>query len=264
MPNPPDEKTAAMVREAASLMGKLFISRRDRKAVYRPDHKGKWHWTAVESKYTMDDFVQHLTGEQCLGTYLLGDDSTVKFMAFDIDLNKKASYWPMTDEDVVSLDKAEGDLEAALHITSDPAHRWARIVVSDAVHLIHNAIADWHLKTLTMVTGGGAHVMVLFDEPVPAVEARTAGISIVTDMESAKRLNDNFYSFGGIGDEATIEIFPKQDALDGKKFGNLIRLPFGWHHEAALRTYAVDPATLGQWKWDKIPSLPTLRALAGG
>ena len=87
-----DERTREMVRETTTLFGKLLINRPDRKAVYRADHTGKWHWTAVDEKFKMGDFTKHLTGQECLGTYLLAPDSTVKFFAYDLDLSKSSKY----------------------------------------------------------------------------------------------------------------------------------------------------------------------------
>jgi len=262
-----------MVREGASLLGQLFISRRDAKAIYRPDHKNVWHWTSVPEKYTMGDFAEHLTGQHCLGTYLLAPDSTVSFLAFDLDLAKHSKYWKCYDIEQIlaleeqqygfDLDVAEGDLESSLHVPTAEPHRWARIVLLETVRLIERAVKkQWGMNSLTVITGGGAHVLVPFAEPQLAADARNAGIGLLKEIGARKR-NDMFFDFGGLN-ELTIEVFPKQDTLDGKSLGNLIRLPFGWHHEAGIRTYSIDPeaATTPLWDFKKVSSLGALRVLA--
>ena len=274
MGEPLNPATQTMVREAATLFGKLFINRRDRKAIYRPDHKGKWHWTAVDAPFTMGDFVQHLTGEHCLGTYLLDTDDTVKFLAFDIDLAKAGKYWRVYDTGQLidlenqgyafDMDLKEGLLEDAFHIPADDAYRWTRIVVLEAVRSIVKAVrAEIGLESLTVITGGGAHVLVPFTDPVAAADAKMVGADIVSDLPTAASLNKMFWSYGPLG-ELTIEVFPKQDTLVGKDYGNLIRLPYGWHHEAAVRTFSINPesVTTPLWDWHKISSLTALRGLA--
>jgi hypothetical protein len=267
-----DPRTQEMVREAAALMGKLFINRRDRKAIYRPDRSGKWHWTAVEASFVMGDFVQHLTGEHCLGTYLLNTDNTVKFLAFDIDLQKQGKYWRCYDIDQIlaleergygfDLDLKEGLLEDAFHIPADDAYRWTRIIVLEAIRTIVKAVRKLDLTPLTVITGGGAHVLVPFAESVAAADARLVGTHIVNELPTAAQINKMFWSYGPLG-ELTIEVFPKQDTLVGKDYGNLIRLPYGWHHEAAIRTFSIDPESLTTplWEWNKISSLSALRML---
>ena len=40
-PDVPDRTNRGMIREAATAIGELFVHRRDRKAVYRPDRKNR-------------------------------------------------------------------------------------------------------------------------------------------------------------------------------------------------------------------------------
>ena len=115
-PEVPDERTQAMVREAASLMGELFIHRRDRKAVYRPDvRNGNWHWTAIEGPFTIGDFFRHLMKQHCLGSYFLDTDNTVKLLAYDLDLSKSAKYFLIHDID--KIDRVGG---TAVRVRSRP------------------------------------------------------------------------------------------------------------------------------------------------
>jgi len=266
-------QTQDMVREAASLMGKLFVNRRDVKAVYRPDHSGKWHWTAHPFPYTMPDFSEHLLGKHCLGTYLLNPDNTVKFMVFDIDIAKTGKYWRCYDIDQIvdledrgygfDMDLREGPLEAALHDPTADAHRWVRIILLDCIRRLCQLVrTEIDQIPVTVITGGGAHVIVPLPAPIAAEMTRAVGQEIVRRLPTATRINKMFWSYGGLG-ELTIEVFPKQDTLEGKDYGNLIRLPYGWHHEAGIRTYSIDPESVicPNWEWSKISSLATLRSL---
>ena len=264
-----DQRTQDTVREAAGLIGRLFIIRRDVKAVYRADHAGRWHWTAVREKYTMGDFANHLTGKECLGAYLLSPASMCKFLAFDIDVAKIGKFWPIHDtgnpaEFEVRLDLEEGPLEAILHDVTSDARPWVRIILMEAIRDIADQVrAQLGLTDiLTIITGGGAHVLVPLPGLNPALDVRSAGIEVVAHIAAATRRTDVFFDYGSLG-ELSIEIFPKQDRLDESGLGNLIRLPFGWHHEAGIRTFAIDPADEPHpiWNFRKIGSLDALRRL---
>lgn len=270
----PDERTRGMIREAATAMGELFIHRRDRKAVYRPDRSGNWHWTAIEGPFTIGDFFRHLMKEHCLGTYLLDVDDSVKFLAFDLDLSKSAQYFLVHDiEQINELEEQQynfdldlqdpGDLEYALHNEFHPAHRWARIVLLECVRKVSRVVArELDLISLSVITGGGAHVLVPLPDPVPAEIARDAAWGVMNDL-TVQQVSDNFYDYGAHR-EVSIEIFPKQNSLKGASgFGNLIRLPFGWHHEAGIRTYSIDPEVVASptWTFNRTSSLGALQDL---
>ena len=266
-----DERTQTMVREAAALMGKLFINRSDVKAIYRADRAGRWHWTAVREKYRMADFIRHLTsGEACLGTYLLTSASRCKFLAFDLDLAKSGKFWPIITGDSmadmwVDLEVREGNLESSLHLDWNHAHAWARLILLEGIRDIRQQIRQQLQveNTLTVITGGGAHVFLPLPELMDAALVRDIGHAILGEIPAARQRSTAFFDYGAMN-EVSIEIFPKQDSLDGKDLGNLIRLPFGWHHEAGIRTYAIDPdqEPLPVWRWRKINSMDALRGLA--
>jgi hypothetical protein len=86
------------------------------------------------------------------------------------------------------------------------------------------------------------------------------------------RSSENFYSNGSpseqddkrrpIGESMTIEVFPKQDTLPNPdSYGNLIRLPFGWHAEAKMRTYVLDREPMENLPPWTLPKLPSVQAL---
>jgi hypothetical protein len=286
------EKQIAAAKETAKLLGQLMIHRRDAKAIYGPDARSPedpalWHWTAIKEKFTLDDFQNHLFGDACLGTYLLHpDDSTVKFIAFDLDMKDAGSYLVIRNvEEVmelesqgyyeneadheIDLDLKIGNLEAALHLPFHEAHRWARIILLTAIRgIVKTGTSRLGIKPMTVITGGGAHVIFPLPEPTPATDARAMGLDVMEYVHGASRKGngDIFWNYGNYQNvPLEIEVFPKQDSLDGKKFGNLIRLPFGWHHEAQMRTFAMDPLALitPLWDWQKLSGLTVLRQMAG-
>ena len=119
------------------------------------------------------------------------------------------------------------------------------------------------MHALTVITGGGAHVLVPLPEPVRADWTRDAGLGALDTINDIKVLNRTFAAYGAY-DEISIEIFPKQDSLsDSSGFGNLIRLPFGWHHEAEIRTYSIDPEQVAcpTWTFNRVSSLKALQTL---
>jgi superfamily II DNA or RNA helicase len=66
-------------------------------------------------------------------------------------------------------------------------------------------------------SGNGGHVWIFFDKPYPAIRSRKLFISILEES-GAFSIFDKSSSFD--------RLFPNQDFLSGKGFGNLIALPF--------------------------------------
>jgi len=264
---PPNERHEAMLREAAKLMGALFIGRREAKAIFL-----NGQWIAKREKFTLSDFRNHLFGDKCLGAYLLNADSMVRCIAFDVDLKPDSDYFIIHDlpagdtsgaDGELDLDiRHHGDLEAALHDPSNEAHRWACSLVHSTVRFIAKEVGDvLGLASTTIITGGGAHVFVPFGELIPAAEARAMAHSVMDGITIFKRTSESFYSNGTGMD---IEVFPKQDMLtDPESLGNLIRLPFG-KHERGMRTYALHPQlpSLPSWDLPKFNSMDALRLQA--
>lgn len=66
-------------------------------------------------------------------------------------------------------------------------------------------------------SGKGAHVWVFFEKPLPAIETRKVFIALLKECGIISEF-DKYSSFD--------RLFPNQDYLSGKGFGNLIALPF--------------------------------------
>lgn len=238
------------VNTLANQFAKLFISRPDVKAFQRPD--GSWY--PVRTKITREDLVRHLQGESSMGHYLCGLDNTVKFFAFDIDLEEakpdKNIYYPMPIKLFDNPDEASdwGDN----FVKGDPRGAWAN---PDKAHytesfLIFQMRTMAHIlattaeqmlgyKTLVSYSGHkGIHVYVLCGKTEAGTARELAKMVLEqTDRFELLRGTNFFKHRAKFGDpvqdmpQLSVEIFPKQDTVDDKteKLGNLMRLPLGWN-----------------------------------
>lgn len=95
-------------------------------------------------------------------------------------------------------------------------------------------------------SGNGGHVWIFFEKPYPAIRSRKIFISIL-ESSGAFSLFDKSSSFD--------RIFPNQDFLSGKGFGNLIALPLYKPTFEKGNSCFVDPVTLepetDQWNFMK-------------
>lgn len=290
------------MKRVVALMGKLLIARKDVKAIetpkgWMPDRQRAPRGTAARDMpclpMTMTDFEAHFTSkDRCMGTYLLDSENRVKFFAIDIDL-KTEGAWMINLPDMDSLDKAAntwrydedkivglfdlestyvGNLEEALHNSNHVGYRWARCVVRDVCEQIYKAVIDQlGLHPLVVVTGGGAHVLVPLGQPTPAIEAR-AMANVVMESTNYELFKGDCFWRPLLGDGkpneqygVEIEVFPKQNELGNTAgFGNLIRLPLGYHQQAKMRTYFLDMNKMDVPWWDlpRADALSTLEAAA--
>lgn len=95
-------------------------------------------------------------------------------------------------------------------------------------------------------SGNGGHVWIFIDQPYPAIRSRKIFISILEES-GAFSLFDKSSSFD--------RLFPNQDSLSGKGFGNLIALPLFKPTFERGNSCFVDPETFqptkDQWKFLK-------------
>ncbi len=93
-------------------------------------------------------------------------------------------------------------------------------------------------------SGRGFHAWFFFRNAVPAAKARCAVHAL---LEEAEALKDEFSAFD--------RLFPAQDSLSAKKFGNLIALPFQGQASRKGHTLFLDPVSgfrhpcPDQWKY---------------
>lgn len=257
-----------MTTELATLIAKRFIARRDVKAQQRPSGA----YTPVLERGTneripwqMGDIFDHLDGKKTFGHYLVDQDDNCKLFAFDIDLNQT-----VTDaEGNVTWEGSyphpehygeRGDFQGVIHKfnpreawldRAHPARAWMKYQFHHVAHLLCATIErELAIPSAVAYSGAkGIHVYG-FTGLVPAVDARE-GAQIVLDALADKGYGvklakgRNFYKFENEHPidgfpNLSVETFPKQDSIEGKDLGNLMRLPLGVNLKSPDPTFFVD------------------------
>lgn len=208
----------------------------------------------VRDGWKRADIEAHLAREKTYGHYLLSQEDKCKLFAFDIDLDKP-DLWTKLDPAIkavypypyeVGVDSAqlytevrEFDPRAAWLDRAHPARTWMKYQLKTVAHALMSAIQrELELPTACAYTGAkGLHVYGLTGL-MSAKDVRE-GAQIVIDSMKETHLGpltavkgDCFFRFDNQDPvdgqpNLTIEMFPKQDNLDGKDLGNLMRLPLG-------------------------------------
>lgn len=234
-----------MEQEQAKTLAKLFaskfIARPDIMAVqtaqgeYRPtrDHETK----RILEGFSMQALVDHITGRRTLGHYMVGPEDRVKLFALDIDLESTGRLprtkfgdqylgWEDCDPRSDWMNRKPGPgREVTKYQFRMIAHKLARVVEDELG--IQVAVAYSGSK--------GVHVYG-FTGPTTADRARKGAQIVLEACNLQLFRGNNFYRFSpdtadkdelhGMGN-FSVEVYPKQDSLDGKDLGNLMRLPLG-------------------------------------
>lgn len=192
-------------REAAlARYMELFQGREDCFARQWVDRqKGSQGYVPVRRPMEVSDVLDHVQGRKTYGIYLLQQDSRVRLGVLDVDLQ-------------VTLRSAE-----AVAKKRDLVRREQRFLLT---RLLETAKA-WHLPCLVEFSGGkGFHFWFFLEEPLPAGLVR----SVLQRL--AARIQPDLSCFH-------LEVFPKQDRLEGKGLGNLVKLPLGIHRLTGRPSY---------------------------
>lgn len=251
--------------QLAKLFAKKFIARPDVMAVQHADGTYQPARNAAKESigFDMPAMLRHLRGESTYGHYLLSTENKVKLLAFDVDFEKEGFWIPsLTAEEIEAIIAKHGDDEAAANAEFDELDK--RVTAS-------NPRADWRRRShpgrefykrqlrlmAEMLTGAihkeleipcaaaysghkGIHVYGFLPEPLDAGDVRQLGISLLESFGDTftPTRGDNFFKDqrGIVGGDSlanfAIEVFPKQDAVEEGKFGNLMRLPLGVNQKA--------------------------------
>ena len=250
-----------MSDEIAKLLGLRFMERRDVKAWQQEHHGG---YFPDYQRLVLDDLRTHISGEvrygpvldqegnprvdkngralraqrTTLGHYLVSKENTCRVFAFDIDLCKTA-----TVDDGVEIEPRKEFL--------NPDSQWRPMLVADLTHMAHGLARRVH-RTLEMPVAvaysgsKGVHVYGFLDGGTPSEEARLYATGILDEFGCFTQRGKNFYKHEESYTTLEIEVFPKQENLDGKELGNLLRLPLGvnlksGHKGRFIRTQSNDP-----------------------
>jgi len=182
--------------EQLRLFMRIFRGREDAFARQWVDRKEeKQGYVPVRRALQPSDIKEHLDGHRTYGLYLLDHDSRVYTGVLDIDL--------------------VGRLRSA-----DLARKHRASIRREALYLhkrIVSLAGEAGLCCLAEISGGkGYHFWFPVRGPVPAAAMRSALLRLIGTLA------DDVKCF-------SLEIFPKQDRLTGKGFGNLVKLPLGIH-----------------------------------
>jgi hypothetical protein len=228
-------------RELENLLAKKFIARPDVKAIQHLD--GSWSPHTDTGKrdgnripWRREDLSAHVRGQCTFGHYLVSRESECKLFAFDIDL-EKTGILPTTDVFTATDENfqlyAENDLRGCWANRAHPARWYMKLQFKELAHkLMAKITEELDLPCTAAYSGGkGVHVYGFLPRLLPSSEARE-GAKIVLDSVGKISLvkGDHFFKHEDYPN-LSIEVYPKQDSLEGKDLGNLMRLPLGVNYK---------------------------------
>ena len=184
----------------------LFFSRTDVFARQWADkQQGTSGYVPVRRSITPQDLEDHFKGTKTYGFYLMNTDATVRCAVIDADL-------------VPDLRQGMGKSSAKVRndIRKDRAYMVSRMT---------DATRDMGLLPVIEFSGGkGYHFWFFMERPIQAARIRQTLTTICDE------LTPDLSCF-------SLEVFPKQDHLSGKGFGNLVKLPLGIHRQTGKRSF---------------------------
>jgi len=187
-------------RLAEAMLAK-FVSRQDAYAVQLPEGG----YVKVEQPLTSKIVQQHLEGVETVGVYQLNHESMVKWLCFDLDPEKledpKASAQRLLQ---VCFEKSKEEDEV------ERPRIWPHSVLLEA----------------SRFPDPSYHIWIFFAIPVPAKVARWLGLRILELASLSPK---------------QVEVFPKQSEITKEQpYGNLVKLPFGFHQVERKWSRALD------------------------
>jgi len=225
--------------EIANGLAKLFIQRKDVRAIQRFDQHGEpMYMPELERKdgprlpWTRAALEEHIAGTKTYGHYLLDLDDNCKLFAFDVDL-EKAGPFPMVAEPTTADDFVVADLRAGWRDRSQPGRRILKLKMNLIAQALEEQIEKLGIPSAVAYSGNKGFHVYGFTGVMNAADVREAAKLVLDALpEWQPSKGDNFYlcenkSPASGFPEFSIEIFPKQDSLEGKDLGNLMRLPLG-------------------------------------
>jgi hypothetical protein len=200
-----EEPAGAVVPRAASTFLRFFAGRGDVYARQWHDaRKGATGYWPVREALSPRVVADHLLGRITIGQYVLHPDETVSFAVLDLDPAAALMEWGA----------AGGREDGGLGLP--PLVDYTRRLLETGRGI--------GLAPLAEATGGdGIHVWFLFVPRIAASRARAL-------------MNEILFRTGAQPPGVSVEVFPKQDHLRGKGFGNLVKLPLGVHQATCRRS----------------------------
>lgn len=248
-----------MSKELAALFAKRFIQRRDVKAVQLSRQTGSLKpgdWMPHRKRIAQDEYeylpwkmpelLDHIDGKATYGHYLLDANSNCRVFAFDVDLEKEGSWVRIPDLSNLDPNISDEEMEKLLVVSDGvnprelwadrravEARTWYKYQMKQLAHKFLDKLHELEVPCAAAYSGSkGIHVYGFCGE-MPAKEARE-GAMLVLDMldEFKPHRGKNFFKHKNQDPHMgfpsfSVEVFPKQDTLEEKDLGNLMRLPLG-------------------------------------
>lgn len=180
------------------------------------------------------------------GHYLLSTDGRCKLFAFDIDLEKEGwlpTIAPPADYSNAGVEEyfasfEPANLREAWLDRKHPGRAWIKRQLREMAEKLMRTIHSELLLPCAAAYSGskGLHVYAFATPDFGYMSGHDAreGARIVIDMLDClkPKRGENFFMHQNQDPtegypNLSIEVFPKQDSLDGKDLGNLMRLPLG-------------------------------------
>lgn len=211
------------------------------------------HYEPLREPIRKSTVVAHLNGERTIGHYVVTPEDRCRFFAYDIDLTQTGTWTDPQGE--------AHDIEP-------------RKVILD---LTHPAREDLIMQLRCVADGLAMRVKRVLDVPVAIAFSGAKGLHVYGFTGSANSADVVFLA-NQVLDELgftvirgahffahpahvnlEIERFPKQETMQGKDLGNLMRLPLGVNRKSNQRGFFVDP----RCSYTELRELDPLVALDG-
>jgi hypothetical protein len=192
-------------REAAvQLYMDLFAGREDCFARQWADRdEMRQGYAPVRRALAYEDVEEHLAGRKTYGIYLMRADATVTCAVIDADLKSDFRHRSLPPDDRRKVQREAGYLVTRIRELSQAAG----------------------FAPLLETSGGkGLHFWYFFENAMPAETVRR----LLGPLAGNLAADLSVFS---------LEVFPKQDHLTGKGFGNLVKLPLGVHRLTGKRSF---------------------------
>ncbi len=193
---------------AARVFG-LFRGKEDAYARQIRFKAGNFGYVPVYESLRPETVLGHLEGRETLGIYLLDHDSRTRVLCLDIDVDKGLVPSFLDGSRTAELEES---LRSVVHGLRE-----------------RFAAAGWPLYP-EKSGQKGYHLWGFLADPVPARHVRSVAQAVLPNVVVPAGVH--------------VDVFPAQDRVQGKGFGNLVKLPLGIHQATGGRSLFLIPETL--------------------
>lgn len=232
---------------------------------WAPVRKKNGDGELVNLPFILEDFYRHLDGEITLGHYMVDQEGMSKLFAFDIDLVKDDGTPEKNPLHVVDLYDNDHMIYPREAWLSEPVESPLRQYLTIQLRCLADGLAQYIHRTLDMPVaiansgGKGLHVY-CFTGSMPADVLRELMLGTLEGLGCFEAVRGkNFWRHTSSYPALEIETFPKQGSMDGKEFGNLMRLPLGINRKSGKMCEFIR-ADVG---YDRLIAMDPMRALSG-